>query len=191
MAFLTGLVQESKVEENRATLLAIGQVETRHTAWSLIDIWNTNPFSGPSDTVYPWADQILNLTDQFVVPGSCPSENPPYPYPTLNLPDLDFNRNTSTGYPGAPIEFIFADPSNQPCFEESKEYYAVFVHGLHNITMPFEVGKNTSTIPKAFDKGKGLIVAVIADEPGAPTRDSLVAGPLFIIEQPMFLTSQL
>lgn len=186
MAFLTGLVQEAQTKASRAALIAIAEVESRHNAWALIDIWNTSPFSGPSDTVYGSAEQILQLTNQFVVNGSCPAENPPYPYPNQHLPNLNFNRSTSTGHPGKAIEFTF--PDTQPVFDNSTDYYAVYFHGLYNISVPFDTTKRTSVVPEAFDAGKGLILAVIADLEGAPTPDNVVAGPLILLEQPTTLT---
>ena len=70
-----------------------------------------------------------------------------------------------------------------PSFESERPYYAVFFHGVNNITVLFDTKTNTSVIPSAFDS-KGIILAVIADEPGAPTLDSVVAGPLFLLQQP-------
>ena len=70
-----------------------------------------------------------------------------------------------------------------PNFEAEHPYYAVFFHGVNNITVPFDTKTNTSVIPAAFDS-KGIILAVIADEPAAPTLDSVVAGPLFLLQQP-------
>jgi hypothetical protein len=35
-----------------------------------------------------------------------------------------------------------------------------------------------------FDLDKGLIVGVIADEVGAPYNESVVAGPVLLVEQP-------
>lgn len=191
MAFLTGLVQQSAVNGNRAALLAVAEVETRHETWALIDVWNTDPFSGPSDTVFPYANEILDVTNRFVINGSCPAQDPIYPYPRQNLPTLDFNRNTSTGHVGSDIEFLFTEGSNQPAFVEGKDYYVVYFHGLYNITVPFDPSTNKSTVPAVFDQGKGLIAAVISDEPGAPELESVLAGPLLLIEQPTSLTQSI
>ena len=70
-----------------------------------------------------------------------------------------------------------------PNFASGNPYYAVFFHGVNNITVPFDTKTNSSVIPAAFES-KGIILAVIADEPGAPTLDSVVAGPLFLLQQP-------
>ena len=75
-----------------------------------------------------------------------------------------------------------------PAFQAGKEYYAVFFHGVQNITMPFDTKTNSSTVPAAFDAGRGIIIAAIADTPGAPTLDSVVAGPLILLQQPASLT---
>ncbi len=56
--------------------------------------------------------------------------------------------------------------------------------------MPFDTKTNGSTILGQFDDN-GIIIAVIADEPYAPTEASVVAGPVFLLEQPTVLTLQL
>lgn len=157
----------------------------------MIDVWGANPFSGPSDTVYPYANQILDITNQFIVPGSCPAENPVYPSPRQNLPPLSFNMTASTGEPGSKIDFVFLDATNVPKFDDSKGYYAVFFHGVNNISVPLDTKTNSSVIPKEFDVGRGIIVGVLADEEGAPTLESVVAGPVFLLEQPRELTRQI
>lgn len=189
MAFLTGLIEQAKLSTTKSALVAIAETESRHNSWALIDIWKVNPFAGPSDTVYPYANQILDLTNQFIIPGSCPKENPPYPTPNQHLSVIQFERNTTTGHPAAPIEFTFPDPTNQPHFQSQQEYHAVFFHGVNNITVPFDTSRNTSHIPEEFDQESGLIIAVISDEPGAPTKESVLAGPLILLQQPALLTT--
>ncbi|MCJ1353256.1 MAG: hypothetical protein MMC33_003241 [Icmadophila ericetorum] len=184
-AFLTGLTMEAKLNASKGALVAVAEVETRHNTWALIDVWNANPFTGPADTVFPYANQILDTTKQFIVPGSCPTENPVYPNPDQSLPGLSFNANTTTGRPGANLTFTF--PDGAPAYMEGQEYYAVYFHGIFNISVPFDTTTNVSTIPAEFDK-KGIIIAVITDEPGAPTLDSVVAGPAILLEQPKTLT---
>lgn len=49
--------------------------------------------------------------------------------------------------------------------------------------MPFDTQTNTTTIPAAFED-LGVILAVIAKEEGAPTKESVVAGPAILLEQP-------
>lgn len=49
--------------------------------------------------------------------------------------------------------------------------------------MPFDTKLNTSVIPATFDS-KGIILVVIADEPGAPMMDSVIAGPMILLQQP-------
>lgn len=187
MAFLTGLVQQAQTNASRAALLAVAEVETRHNTWALIDIWNTNPFAGPVDTVYPYANQILDITNQFVVEGSCPKENPVYPSPVQHLPPLAFNAKTSDGHPGSRIELEF--PKSRPEFEDCKEYFMVYFHGVSNITVPFDPKNGTSVVPAEFDVDKGLILGMLSSEPGAPTLESCVAGPLLLTEQPGKLTN--
>ncbi|KAI6085974.1 hypothetical protein F4821DRAFT_142321 [Hypoxylon rubiginosum] len=191
MAFLTGLVQDAKMSSSQAAMLAIAETETRHETWSLLEIWKTNPFAGPSDTVFPYANQILDTTNGFIVPGSCPKLNPVYPSPRQGLPALSAGKDTKSLLPGATISLNFTDPTNQPSFMPDCQYYAVFFHGIANISVPI----NTTawpeheihvTIPKQFET-KGVIAAVVADTPGAPTKETVVAGPGIILEQPAAL----
>ena len=75
-----------------------------------------------------------------------------------------------------------------PDYEAGQSYYAVFFHGLNNISMPFDTKTNSSNIPSSFDT-QGIILVVIADEPGVPTLESVVAGPLFLLQQPVTATN--
>lgn len=184
MAFLTGLVLQAQTNVSKGALMAIGQTETRHEVWHLMDIWNTDPFAGPSDTAFPYANEILDFTNVFVIPGSCPSENPIYPYPRQNLPQLGYDANTTTLLPGSDITITYEDASHVPDFVKGKDYYAVFYHGVDVISVPFDVESNKTVIPGEFES-RGVIIVVIADEQDAPTIDSVVAGPLFIFEQPV------
>lgn len=182
MAFLTGLAQQAKLNSSTAALMAVGQTETRHETWALMDIWKSNPFAGPTDTAFPYANEILTSTQQFVVPGSCPAANPAYPYPSQDLPQFTYNSKTnSTLQSGTEIEFIFTTPP--PKFNDTQCYYAVFYHGLQNVSMPFNTKTNTTMIPD-FELNKGLIVGIISDTPGAPTLDTVLAGPVLLVEQP-------
>ncbi|KAK3676866.1 hypothetical protein LTR78_003070 [Recurvomyces mirabilis] len=187
ISFLSGLVIQAVEDTSRAALLVVAAVETRHTAWALTNVWNTNPFAGPADTAYPWPNQILGLTVQFIQNGSCPKENPAYPYPSDQKAGLSFNGTFSTAHPGDKIQFEF--PHGEPCFEEDKEYYAVFIHELNNVTQAFDTKTGVSEVSAAFDSNKGLIYAVIADKSGAPDLDSMLAGPLTLLQQPALLTT--
>ncbi|EME48270.1 hypothetical protein DOTSEDRAFT_60592 [Dothistroma septosporum NZE10] len=190
-AFLPGLISEASTKSGQSTLAAITEVELRHNSFSLIDIWKSNPFSGPADTVYPYPLQILSGSAFNIVPGSCPKENPPFPRPENVKPLMQINSTKSKGRPGEEIEAIFPIPQQQPRFEDGKEYYAVFFHALSNITCKYDVQKRTATVPDVFDKGKGVIIVVISDEPGAPTEDSVVAGPLLMLQQPAALVEMM
>lgn len=187
MAFAAGLVQQATLNVTKGALVGIGETETRHGMWALIDVWNVDPFAGPIETSYPFANQILDSTNRFIVDGSCPSANPVYPNPRQNLPQLSFN---STGTPGSEIVFSYNDPSNVPNFEEGEAYFAVFFHGLEVVSVRFDVRTNSSMIPAQFEE-KGVIIAVIADQEGAPTEGSVIAGPAFLLQQPGLLAGQL
>ena len=182
MAFLTGLVQQAKTPKTAGALTAVGETESRHNTWALMDIWNTDPFAGPTDTSFPYANEILDSTNAFVIPGTCPQANPAYPYPNQGLSQFTYNPKTNSSLTSnTEIEYIFTTPA--PAWNITQEYYAVFFHGLVNVSMPFNTKTNTTTIPD-FELNKGLIVGVIADTPGAPTLDTVVAGPVLLVEQP-------
>ncbi|KAG0645494.1 hypothetical protein D0Z07_8545 [Hyphodiscus hymeniophilus] len=183
MAFITGLAEQAKLNSSKGALVAIGETESRHNTWSLIDIWNISPFAGPADTSYPYANQILDLTNVFVVNGSCPVENPTYPAPRQNLPRFASANGTKSVAPGSRLVIEFTEPDNQPQFCAEKDYYAVYFHGVSNITVPFDPKTNSMTIPAEFE-AKGLILGVITDEPGAPTLESCLAGPQIFLQQP-------
>jgi Ferritin-like domain len=189
MVFAAGLVQQAKTNVTKGALVSIGESETRHAVWALIDIWNADPFGGPIETSYPYANQILDTTNQFIIPGSCPPENPIYPNPRQNLPQVFFANNTS-GAPGGNITITYDNPENVPKFEEGRCYFAVFFHGLRNISMPFDTSTNSTVIPREFEE-KGVILAVIADQEGAPAEESVLAGPLFLMQQPGQLVGSL
>ena len=186
MVFAAGLVQQAQTNATKGALMGIGETETRHAVWALIDVWNANPFAGPVDTTFPYANQILDSTNRFIIPGSCPSVNPIYPSPRQNLPQLDHEGGSA---PGENITFTYVDTSHTPTFEEGQSYYAVFFHGVETLSVPFDVQSSSSVIPAELES-RGVIIAVIADEEGAPTEESVVAGPLFLLQQPSVLIGQ-
>lgn len=195
MSFLTGLVQQPKNPGGRGAMLAIAEVETRHEVWALLDIWKTDPFAGPSDTLFPYANEILDSTNAFIVPGSCPPGNPEYPHPRRKLPALSAGKDTASLTPGSKISLDFTDPHNQPHFNDYTVYYAVFFHGLLNVSVPIDTSRWPQqeiwvTIPKWFETS-GVIVTVVADRLGAPTKETIVAGPAVILEQPEKLATTL
>ncbi|KAF5591024.1 stress response rds1p [Fusarium subglutinans] len=189
MTFLTGLVQMAKLPTSQGAMTAIAAVETRHEVWSLMDIWNVNPFSGPSDTVFPYANQILDLTNGFVIKGSCPKENPIYPNPRQGLPSLNISPVHKTVTPGSTITFKFTDNDKLPKFEKYHQYYTTFFHGPWIIAIPIDMRdwpqKNIIDvkIPEAFES-RGIIIAVVTDTVGAPTKDTVLAGPAILLQQP-------
>jgi hypothetical protein len=180
MAFLTGLVLQAKLDASKSALIAIAETESRHNTWSLIDIWKTNPFAGPSDTIFPYANEILESTNAFIVPNSCPGNNPAYPNPNQFLPPLTPKSNVTTLHPGSEILFDFSHQKSQPCFENEGDCYLVAFHGPLNSSAPYNVSTSSATIPSNIEAHKGIIIMVLADTPGAPTLDSVVAGPLIL-----------
>ena len=165
-----------------------------HKTWALTEIYKVDPFSGPADTSFPYANQILyTVLASFIVPHSCPAENPPYPSPSQDLPQLSYDAQTSTGHPGSPITFVFTPnlytgETPVPHYAAGKDYYAVFFHGVNNISVPFDTKSNSTVIPAAFD-ANGIILGVIADTIGAPAIDTVVAGPIVLLQQPASLTN--
>ncbi|CAK9268291.1 unnamed protein product [Sphagnum jensenii] len=187
MALVSGLTEQVKLDISKGALAVIGQAEARHEAWFLTDIWGSPkygglPFAGPVDTFYPYATQILDTTIVFIVNGSCPPANPPYPIGAQNIPRLRFNTNTtSTLTPGTTIELIV-----ERQLPNTDNYYAVFFHALNTYSVPFNTSTGIVTIPAQIEP-LGLLLIAIADEPGAPTAESVVAGPLPILLAPLSL----
>jgi hypothetical protein len=190
MAFVSGMEYESMNPASASVLVAIGETESRHNTWSLIDVWNASPFAGPADTVFPYANQLLDFTKAFIVPGSCPSQNPIYPNPPQTLAPFSVASDTKSIAPGSHITFNFTSADLQPHFAPDKEYHAVFFHGVYNKSMPFDVKTNSSIIPADFEP-LGIIIAVIADEKGAPKNTSVIAGPTTFLEYPAVIGLEL
>jgi hypothetical protein len=123
----------------------------------------------------------LETTNMFIVPGSCPKENPQYPNPSQKLPALSYKTvNGSLPEPGSELEVVFPDQKNQPVFDEGKEYFLVAFHGPVNISAAYDVTTSSAVLPDDIEAHKGIIILLIADEPGAPTLESVVAGPLIL-----------
>lgn len=182
MAFLTGLELQARSDLARGALVAIASTETRHNTWSLINNWKSSPFAGPSDTYFPYANQILDYTNSWVVNGSCPVENPVYPSPRQGLPRLSAAGAKSV-QPGAYVTLSVSGGEKPLRFEKNQEYYAVFFHGLLNISVPLDMRTMCVQVPAALEP-KGIFEVVLATEEGAPTDDSVVAGPLVLLEDP-------
>lgn len=188
MTFLTGLVQMAKLPASQGAMTAVAATETRHETWALLDIWKSNPFAGPADTVFPYANEILDVTNAFILPKSCPSDNPVYPSPRQNLPPFSPASSTKSIRPGSNIVLNFTDPVNQPSFSKGVQYYATFFHGPSNISVPIDTTNWPRedikvTIPSQFE-ARGIIIVVVADTIGAPTLTTVKAGPAFLLEQP-------
>ncbi|KAK8879187.1 stress response protein rds1p-like protein [Apiospora arundinis] len=194
MTFITGLTQQTKNATARGILAAIGQVETRHEVWSLLDVWAVSPFSGPSDTVFPYPNEILDVTNRFVVPGSCPPANPIFPNPSQHLPKAGVAAGTESVAVGATVQLNFTESDNQPHFAAAKQYYAVFFHAIEIVSLPLDANSWPAkpvnvTIPSQFS-AEGVVIMAIADAEGAPTLDSVVAGPVIFLQQPAALGTQ-
>lgn len=162
--------------------MAIASTEMRHNTWSLINNWKASPFAGPSDTYFPYANQILDYTNAWVINGSCPAENPIYPSPRQGLPQLSAPGAKSI-QPGANITLSVSGSEKPLRFQEGCEYYAVFFHGVLNVSVPLDTRTMHVKIPAVLEP-KGIFEVVLATEKGAPTDESVIAGPLVLLEDP-------
>jgi hypothetical protein len=179
MAFLTGLELQARSDVARGALVAIAATETRHNTWSLMNNWKASPFAGPSDTYFPYANQILDYTNSWIVNGSCPAENPLYPSPRQSLPRLSAAGAKSV-QPGAEITLRVSEALE---FEEGREYFAVFFHGLVNVSVPLDTKTMRVEVPVELE-ARGIFEVVLATEEGAPSEGSVVAGPLVLLVDP-------
>lgn len=182
MAFLTGLELQARSDLSRGALVAIAATETRHNTWSLLNNWKASPFVGPSDTYFPYANQLLDYTNSWVVNGSCPVENPIYPFPRQGLPELK-TVGAKNVQPGANVTLSVSGGEKPLHFDESQDYYAVFFHGVLNVSVPLDTRNMRVTVPVALE-AKGIFMVVLATEKGAPSEESVVAGPLVLLEDP-------
>lgn len=182
MAFLTGLELQARSDLSRGALVAIAATESRHNTWSLINNWKSSPFAGPADTYFPYPNQILDYTNTWVVNGSCPAENPPYPSPSQKLPMLKATGAKSI-QPGSNLT-LSVDGGEKPLhFVSSQKYYAVFFHGVLNISVPLDTRTMRVEVPASLEP-KGIFEVVLATQKGAPTKESVIAGPLVLLEDP-------
>ncbi|KAK8064331.1 hypothetical protein PG994_006969 [Apiospora phragmitis] len=161
---------------------------------SLLDVWTASPFSGPSDTVFPYPNEILDVTNRFVVPGSCPPANPVFPNPSQYLPKAGVAAGTESVAVGATVQLNFTEPDNQPRFAAAAQYYAVFYHAIEIVSLPLRTDNSPAepinvTIPLQFSP-EGVVIMVIADAEGAPHLDSVVADPVIFLQQPAALGTQ-
>jgi hypothetical protein len=68
-------------------------------------------------------------------------------------------------------------------FEEGREYFAVFFHGLLNVSVPLDTRTMRVEVPANLE-ARGIFEVVLATEKGAPREESVVAGPLVLLEDP-------
>lgn len=77
-------------------------------------------------------------------------------------------------------------------FPRNETYYAVFFHGLLNVSVPLDTGSMPMhvTVPEQLE-AKGIVEVFLATEEGAPTEGSVVAGPLVLLQEPVELGLEL
>jgi hypothetical protein len=104
------------------------------------------------------------------------------PSPRQGLPRLSAPGAKSI-QPGANITLSVSGGEKPLRFEESCEYYAVSFHGVLNVSMPLDTRAMSVQIPTALEP-EGIFEVFLATEKGAPTDESVVAGPLVLLEDP-------
>ncbi|CAK9215191.1 unnamed protein product [Sphagnum troendelagicum] len=118
-------------------------------------------------------DQISNAS---VVPGPCKYDYGLTGDPAQYLAFATFVELTSMAFVSGLTEQL----------AKADNYYAVFFHALNTYSVPFNTSTGVVTIPAQIEP-LGLLMIAIADEPGAPTAESVLAGPLPILQAPTSL----
>ena len=111
------------------------------------------------------------------------------------------SHNVTSVQPGAEIVLSVQEngdghsgnSSRVEIFDAGHQYYAVFFHGLLNVSVPVELFSSSAsasasasfrvTVPANLE-ARGIFEVVLADEEGAPRAESVVAGPLVLLEDP-------
>lgn len=92
--------------------------------------------------------------------------------------------------PGANLTLtvIGGDRGKPLVFQGNETYFAVFFHGLLNFSMPLDTGSSPMhvTVSERLE-AKGIFEVVLATEEGAQTEESVVAGPLVLLMEPVEL----
>lgn len=78
-----------------------------------------------------------------------------------------------------------------PTFNYNKEYWAVFYYGVQKESVRYNPKENRVKIPTYFDLDSSIIIVNIAEEKDTPTKDSVIARPLILLEQPGILTKDI
>jgi len=194
MAYLTGLAQNSSTAAGLATIMGVISAETRHLTWVNSAVLAGDPFAGPSDTVYPYATQILSNTKQFVIDGSCPSGNPTYPIGDQLLPKLS-PANTSMIQEGGFIDLTFKNASHgdhsPPSLKTGDNISVVFFHSLWNYTVPITVDDPSvlrAQIPN-ITSWSGELIVTLTDQQSIQKAKDVIAGPLQIeLDSPLLIS---
>lgn len=197
------------------TVTAIAETEARHETWALLDIWGASPFAGPADTSFPYANPILDTTRPFVVAGSsCPAANPPVPATAAEPAGAE--RRAGDGVAGAggrgsasrsrtraTSRGFRVGPSGAAPAATTPSIF----RGVANVSVAIDASR---WAPAGWERDRVVVVddpggdpgaasrptgasssPVVADAPGAPTEESVVAGPGIMLEQPAELGAKL
>lgn len=179
MAYLTGLAHQAEEVETLYTIMGTISAETRHLTFVNGQVLNVGDFVGPTDTTYPFPLQLLSLTKQFIVPNSCPAENPPYPSPDQNLPGLSLNAKQSNIQAKGGNLTLIADLEN---FQSQDNFYAIYFQSVFNYTMPSKyIGNNTFQVEMpTLTSDKGNLIVALSNTSHVTKKEDILAGPLEI-----------
>jgi hypothetical protein len=81
------------------------------------------------------------------------------------------------------------EPGLHTCVRECGDYYAIFSHSLQKITVSFDTQSQFVDNSDCVWGGQGYHHCSVADTPGARTLESMVPGPVIVLQQPGSLTA--
>ncbi|PWN36508.1 uncharacterized protein FA14DRAFT_175820 [Meira miltonrushii] len=179
MAYLTGLAHQAEEVETLYTIMGTISAETRHLTYVNGQVLNVGDFVGPTDTIYPFPLQLLSVTKQFIVPNSCPAENPPYPSPDQDLPKLSIDIKKSKIQSKNGSLTLTADLKDT---QSKNDLSVIFFQSVFNYTeRATSLGNNIFqvSIPN-LTSDKGNLIVALSNTSDVTKKEDIVAGPLEI-----------
>lgn len=179
MAYLTGLAHEAENVETLYTIMGTISAETRHLTFVNGQVLDVGDFVGPTDTIYPFPLQLLSVTKQFIIPNSCPPENPPYPSPDQNLPKLSLDVKRSNIQSKNGTLTLTADLKG---FQSNKTLSVIFFQSVFNYTkQATSLGNNTLQVKiPNLTSDKGNLIVALSNTSHVTKKEDILAGPLEI-----------
>lgn len=179
MAYLTGLAHQAEQVETLYTIMGTISAETRHLTYVNGQVLVVGNFVGPTDTIYPFPLQLLSVTKQFIVPNSCPHDNPPYPSPDQNLPKLllDIKRSNIQSKNGnLTLSALLTDS------QAKDDLHVVFFQSVFNYTEKVtSLGNNTYQVNiPTLTSDKGNLIVALSNTSHVTKKEDIIAGPLEI-----------